>query len=339
MEKIIESYLSYLQNEEAFSDETIFKYLANLKRIFNILKINKVEQLRETVINTRLLDEFWNEIQVGKILSESTRAGYLSALKSFLKFCFKIEIIKDNVAEKIIMPKARMIYLEGLTNDEQKRLRTYIAQNLKTERDLRNAALIMFLWGTAARVSEMLRLNCHPDNYIYFHDESIMSGDFFNEDGRIYVHIRGKGKRDRKIIVPNDVLSYLNLYLHERKKKNEILFHNYHNRYSNNLRLTRMGAVNIVREIFEKCEINHQKGLITHALRHTAINTWIEKSITDQQIITMTGHSSPEGLNLYHNRNKHLTDIFGDKAQSIININEPKLKKMEELIKKRHSLQ
>ncbi len=337
MQKIINNYRSYLENEKGFTPETVYKYLANLRILFNTMRIYDVAQLKDTVINQRLLDDFWNRIQVGKTLSDSTRANYLSALKSFLKYCYTVNILDEDISTKIIMPKPRMVYLEGLTHDEQKRLRQYIAENLKTEKDLRDAALIMFLWGTAARISEALSLTCHPDSYIYYHSEKVISGDFFVEDGKVYVHIKGKGKRDRKIIVSDDVLAYLNLYLHERKIKNEILFQNFRNHHNNKMRLTRIGAGHAIARIFDLCEIKREKGLLTHTLRHTAINNWIEKGISDQQIITMTGHSSPTGLNIYHVRDKKLTDIFGEKAKSTGKLNEPYLKKMEELIKMRHS--
>lgn len=338
LNEIVIKFLSYLKNDRGFTDETIKKYSSNLRILFNRMHITDLNQIKESVINKRLLDDFWNSIQAGKVFSESTRVSYLSSLKAFLKYLYEFEFIEEDISHKIVMPKPRMLYIEGLTNDEQKRLRAYIASHLKTETDLRNAALIMFLWATAARISEALALTCHPDSYIYFHDERIISGDFFTEEGKVYVHIRGKGKRDRKIIVSDDALAYLNLYLHERKKKNEIVFQNHqYARKWYGKRLLRNGAYGALKKVFDACEIKRDPGVMTHILRHTAINTWIEKGITDQQIITMTGHSSPVGLNIYHARNKKLTDIFGEKAKSTIDLNDKYLKKMEDLLKLRHS--
>ena len=133
-------------------------------------------------------------------------------------------------------------------------------------------------------------------------------------------------------------MAYLNLYLHERELKNEILFQG-HRRNSGyyGSRLKRNGAYHAIKKVLDACEIKRDPGVMTHILRHTAINTWIEKGISDQQIITMTGHSSPVGLNIYHARNKKLTDIFGEKAKATIDLNDRYLKKMEDLLKLRHS--
>lgn len=337
MKQTIESYQSYLKNDRGFTPETVKKYMSNLRIMFKKMKITDLGHLNDTVINRRLIDGFWEDLQQNKPVSDSTRASYLSSLKSYLKFAYDIGKIPEDISLKIILPKARSVYLEGLSQKEQAILRKYLASNLKTEKDLRDAALIMFLWGTAARVSEALALNCHPDSYIYFHSESVRSGSFFMEDGKIYVHIMGKGKRDRKIRVNDDVVSYLNIYLHERKKKDEILFQNMYNQRNNKRRLSRNGASRIVERVFKECGIVRDKGVLTHVLRHTAINTWIEHGITVLQIIAMTGHAQASGLDIYFKRNKKITDIFADEAKSTGSISDPRLKEMETLMRMRHT--
>lgn len=339
MQKIIEQYRSYITNDRGFTKETVYKYMSNLRIMFERMKITDISQIRDTVINKRLIDQFWEDLQKNRSGSDATRVSYLSTLKGFLRFAYDIGVMPENISDKIILPKAREVYLEGLSKAEQQTLRKYLAENLRTERELRDAALIMFLWATATRISEAINLNCHPDSYIYFHSESVKSGDFFLEDDKIYVYISGKGKRDRKIRVSDDALTYLNLYLHERKRRNEILFQNIRNSYSNEQRLTRIGASVIIRKVFEKCGIKRDKGVLTHVLRHTAINTWIEQGVTALQIIAMTGHSQASGLDVYFKRNKKITDIFGEGAKSTVTITDSRLRKMEALIKKRHSLQ
>lgn len=337
MNEIIQSYKSYLVNDRGFTPETVKKYMSNIRIMFDKMNITAVNQLNDTIINKRLIDNFWEDLQKNKPVSDSTRASYLSALKLFLRFCYDINKLDKDIADKIKLPRARDVYLEGLSKKEQAVLRNYLATHLKTEKDLRDAALIMFLWGTATRVSEALNLNCHPDSYIYFHTESVRSGSFFMEDNKIYVHIMGKGKRDRKIRVNDDVLTYLNIYLHERGKRDEILFHNMHNQFNDKRRLSRNGASRIIERVFEACEIKRDKGVLTHTLRHTAINTWIEQGITSLQIIAMTGHSQASGLDLYFKRNKMITDIFGEDAKSTGNITDPRLKEMESLMRQRHA--
>lgn len=337
MLKTVQSYKSYLLNDRGFTPETIKKYMSNLRIMFEKMKITDISQLKDTVINKRLIDGFWEDLQQNKPVSDSTRSSYLSSLKSFLKFSFDIGKIPEDISLKIKLPKAREVYLEGLSLKEQATLRNYMASHLKTEKDLRDAALIMFLWGTAARVSEALALNCHPESYLYCHSESVRSGSFFMEDDKMYAHIMGKGKRDRKIRVNDDVITYINVYLHDRKRKDEILFQNIHNQRNSNRRLSRNGASRIIERVFAKCEIKRDEGVLTHVLRHTAINTWIEQGITILQIIAMTGHAQASGLDIYFKRNKKITDIFGDEAKSTGSIKDPRLKEMESLMRMRHT--
>lgn len=337
MIKILNSYQSYLANEVGHTEETIVKYLGNLHILFNKMQVTDVTQLKDIAYNKRLLDSFW----IKKSMAESTRATYISSLKSFIKFCYEQKHIPADYSIVLKVPKQPLKMKEGLTSDEQKKLRQYIAtpQNLRTEKQMRDAALMMFLWATGCRISEALRLNCHPHSYIYFDNDTGRSGDFHVDDGKVYVYIQGKNKRDRKIIVSDDALLYLNLYLHERKNKNEILFQNTINNRSSSKRLTRSGAMAAIEQVFKIVGIKKEAGLSTHVFRHTAINHWISKNYPDHKIITMTGHATAEGLRDYHLRNKKHTDEFGTTKEGKTTgvLDNKKLKQFEDLIRKRHT--
>lgn len=332
MQRTLEQYKSYIINEKGFSKETVYKYMSNLRVMFNRMKINNLSQVDSSIINKRLIDDFWKDHVAGKNLTDQTRIGYLSSLKSYLKFLYDHQYIDNDVSQKIVMPKVRQRFIHGLSPTEQKKVLDYLASHLKTEADMRNAALIMFLWATACRISEALNVRCHPNSYVYCSDESIRSGDFHLSEGNVYVHIIGKGKRDRVIVVADEALAYLNLYLDNRKVKNEILFQNIRNHKNNKIKLNRNSAWRIVDKIFKECEIYKQAGVSTHVLRHTAINTWIEKGIDGNIIRAMTGHSAVTGLDPYFERNKRITDIFGDKAKSIPDIENKDTKDMHNLL-------
>ena len=335
MQEIVRSYEIYCRNERGFSDETIYKYLQNLRIIFTKLKIYSPMQLKPDLINRRWLDSFWTERQSTKPLSDSTRASYLSALKSFFKFCYIFKHISEDISQKIVMPKKRYLYREGLSKNEQKILREYLADNLKTEKDMRNTALMMFLWGTSARIGETLRLRCHLDSNIYY-NERIKSGDFHVDDGKTYVHLLGKGDRDREIRVSDDVVKYLNLYLNKRKNKNEILFQNIKNNRSNSITLSRKGAIGIVVDIFKHLGLKKQSGLATHTMRHTAINHWIEKGYADVLIAAMSGHADPGSIKIYRDRDKRITDPLGEESKPTGDVESSRLKKMEQLYEERY---
>lgn len=340
MKQILQNFKLWLKNDRVLSPETIDKYMGNLNILFTRLKINDINQLKSVVLNKRLLDDFWSNFAGGKkVPADSTRANYMSSLKAFAKFCYINEHLQEDISNKIVMPKMAWLFLEGFDKNEQAKIRDHIAGNLKTEKDLRDAALIMFLWATATRISEALKLKCHPESFIYFHDESIRSGSFHVSDGHVYVHIMGKGKKDRIIAVSNDALHYLNLYLDKRSRKNEILFHNIKNNRSNKINLSRNAAGVIIDNLLKKCNITKTKGLRTHLFRHTAINTWLEKGYTREEIITMTGHANISGLDPYARRNKRLTIPFAEEGKSTLDVSNKELKQLENISKLRYSPQ
>ena len=334
--KIIEDYRHYLTGELGFSKETTVGYVSKLKIMLARLKIENVDEVTDIVINKRLLDDFWIERQEQRPYKPQTRIAYLSTLKKFLRYLYVRGIIAEDITDRIKLPKRDILFLEGLNKDEQKRLRQYLAENLKTEVGLRNTALIYFLWSTGCRISEALRLNCHPDSYIYTGNSKVISGNFHVEDRKTYVHISGKGHKNRIIRVAPESVMYLNLYLDNRAIRNEILFQNIaNNRNKTVKRLTRQGSVQIMKNLFIAAEINKTPGLCTHLFRHTAINHWIEQGHTDQEISEMAGLLS-NSIIIYRNRNKYLTDVFGDKSKTLPKLQDKRLLDIEDKIRRRY---
>ena len=77
----------------------------------------------------------------------------------------------------------------------------------------------------------------------------------------------------------------------------------------------------------------------THIFRHTAINTWLEKGFTKDEIIRITGHSQVSGLDPYDRRNKRLTIPFATAGKSIPEVSDKKLKQIEQINKLKYTPQ
>ena len=342
MHKLIENYKSYLENNRGFTGDTVRKYSQNVALIIDKLKITSVHEFTSRNINEAWYSAFWAALQTGHKLSDASRQNYLSSLKSFLRYLELYGKIEKGIADKITLPKVTEKHYQGLTKAEQKALREYLSTHLRTDTERRDAALIYFMWATACRISEALALNVHGDGMIYTDNLLQRSGDFqVTKEGKkayIYVHINGKNKKNRNIVVSPEAIAYLNFYLENRKQKSSILFMSHaHNPQRNKGRLLRVGAYGAVAKVFARVGIETKEQVVTHILRHTAIDTWIDMGIPTKQIITMTGHASEMGLEPYYRRRKELTNIFADEA-NVLAINElsKNVNKFEILLKSRY---
>lgn len=321
MQEILKSYRNHLRNSQGFTQETVEKYLGNLLIIFRELNISEIGQLKAEKINSAWLANIWHIMQTKRGLSDNTVISYQSALKSFFKFLENNGQLDPGSADEIKLAKATQVHVDGLSYDQKLALREYLVKNLKTNTQRRDAALIFFLWATGCRIREALRLNIHDEGMVYLDNPLTRSGDFFlerNEQGKydFFVHIRGKGKKDRNIAVAPEALWYINLYLEMREVQSPILFINHaHNRELG--RLTRTSAYRATEKICKEAGIDKPVGNATHLFRHTAIEEWIRQGFTDQKIIMMTGHSSPNELEKYRRRSRRLTIEFANEGNAL----------------------
>lgn len=330
------TYESWLRNDCGFTDETIKKYISNLQLIVSRLQIKSIKDLTPAEINDRWFDFMWRQLQINRNLQNSTRIGYLSALKKYFQFLHHYGYITEDISRKIVLPKGPFLHLEGFNKEEKTLLREYLSTHLKTDKQRRDAALIYFLWGTAVRISEALNIRCHADGIILTDNPTVMSGDFTVSDGYFYCHINGKGKRNRFVAVPSIAIRYLNFYLSNREFKNEIVFVS-HSRRVFDKKLTRNGAQQEIVRIMNNLGIK-KKDMATHIFRHTAIDYWISLGVSPKFIINQTGHSSEVGLEPYYRRRKELTNVFALEANSLneIKINKD-LQKFEDLLGDRYA--
>lgn len=306
--ELITSFRSYLVHVEGASEESASKYCGNVLIICRELDIESIDQLKANDINKKWLADFWKMMVERRGIKTNTVISYQTALKKFVKFLEENKIIPTGTSEQITLAKPETVHLNGLSFEERKMLRNFLSSNLGTDRERRDAALVYFLMVSGVRISEALRCDVHGDSIIYT-TAGVRSGDFYVDDGDIYVHIKGKGHRERDIPVDPLAVSYINLYLEQREVKSSTLFLNCA-RWTKAERITRGGAYHAICQLFDRADIE-VRGLKTHVFRHTAIEKWIkEGKFTIKQILSMTGMKDENSLEHYFRRSKDLTRPF-----------------------------
>jgi integrase/recombinase XerD len=138
--------------------------------------------------------------------------------------------------------------------------------------------LLLFLGRTGARVSEALGVDAR---------------DLWLDRARPHVLLRGKGRKERIVPLPSDLVGALKALMRERDleaQEQRPLFIGTHGE-----RLTRFGATHIVRRAVATAILNRpelaSKSVSPHVLRHTLAMTLLQSGVDLLTIQAWLGHS------------------------------------------------
>lgn len=201
MHKLIREFLEYIELERGHSQLTIRNYEAYLSKFADFAKENGVEDVDK--IDLEIIKKWRLELH-RRSMQNKTLNYYMIALRSFLKYCSKMDI-KSLVPEKIELSDTPDRVITFLEPDELGRILK--AFNGPNEIELRNRAIIEFLFSTGLRVSELTGLNRDQIN--------LERGEFA---------ISGKGGKRRIIFVSDDAKKHLEAYLKTRHDSDRAVF-------------------------------------------------------------------------------------------------------------------
>lgn len=270
----ISEFLSYLEIEMNYSDNTINSYESDLNKFDNF--INK-DLLKVTVkdINTYLKNI--------SFLSSTTISHYISTLRTFYSYFLKTEKISINPLDGIKPPKVGSHLPTYLTIDEIEELLDIKIENAY---DSRNKAILELMYATGLRISEVISLEFKNIDF----DECI-------------VRVIGKGSKERIVPINDVALFYLNDYINHyrtsllKKENNNYLFLNNHGGM-----LTRQGVFKMIKQYaFIK---GIKKDISPHTLRHTFATHLLENGADLRIIQELLGHSDISTTQIY----THLTN-------------------------------
>ncbi len=265
----IKNYLNYLKYERKLSNNTYESYKYNLEKVSNYFKGENLLKLSDDNIR-----EFLYKCEE----SASSKAHYLTVLKSFYDYMLDLELIKVNPCDNIKAPKMPKKLPKFLTMDEVDKL---LDISLKEPLDYRNKAMLELLYATGMRISELLDLNLANINII---DES--------------VKVMGKGSKERIIPISGICITYLNMYINEyrnyilKDRVSDYLFVNY-----NGKRMSRQGFFKILKQICEKSGID--KEISPHILRHSFATHLLNNGADLRIIQELLGHENISTTEIY----------------------------------------
>lgn len=257
-------YKAFMVNKkiEGCSDLTLAQYKQVLEEMLR--KFAKpVEQITKNDIVVYLF-----QLQEDRKICNRTLDSKRSVLSSFFGWISCEGYISRNPMQNIHPIKYDAKERCALTGDDLERVRMMC-------KDVREKAIVEFLYSTACRVSELTNMNITDVNFVT------------NE-----VVLFGKGSKYRKSYLTAKAKLYLQEYLNSRIDDNTALFVCSRKPHK---RLSKTAVERIVKSLGKRCNLH----LHPHLFRHTAATDALQNGMDITQVQRILGHCSLETTMIY----------------------------------------
>ncbi len=292
LKDLIKEFLNYCEIEKGCSKKTLENYDHYLNRFLDFTgDIGAFEINQDLIRKYRLyLNNYRDEKD--KVLSRSTQAYHLIALRAFLKFLAKRDILSLS-PEKVDLPKSESREINFLNSEELERL--FAAPDTRKITGLRDRVILEILFSTGLRVSELVNLVRDQVN--------LETGEFA---------VKGKGSRIRLVFLSKTAIKWIKKYL-EKRTDNSKYFLVRHNLGKRDLMedlkpLTPRSIQRIVSKYARAAGI--VKKVTPHVLRHSYATDLLSSGADLRSVQEMLGHSSVTTTQIYtHVTNQQLQDV------------------------------
>ena len=274
MEKQLNLFFGFLENEKKVSSNTLQSYKRDLKQFEKYLNENSKDYSKITEEGIKEYIEYMQ--QIGK--KPSTISRGLASIRSFYQHESKNKTVEKDPTDGIQSPKIEKRVPSVLTSKEVALL---LEQPKNVDlKGIRDKAMLEFAYATGMRVTEIISLNVEDVNL---------------ETG--YVTCKSC-KKERTVPVGNMSLKALKEYMLKARRtmikdeEEKALFVNV-----NGQRLTRQGFWKIIKYYKEQAHI--EKEITPHVLRHSFATHLLQNGADLKTIQTMVGHSDILSTQIY----------------------------------------
>ncbi|MBP1924573.1 integrase/recombinase XerD [Sedimentibacter acidaminivorans] len=268
-----------LKSLEGLSKQSLRRYQEELS-MFGRYVLKPVAQI--TVNDIR---RYFATIQSARDYSKVTINGKISILRSFFGTLYREEVIPKDPTVRIKNIKVDVKSLrEHLTTEELEIIRNVCI-------NIREKALIEFLYSTGCRVSEVVESRLIDINW---------------DSNSLIVH--GKGDKYRTVYFSVKCKLYLKEYIQNRNGDNESLFIGERSPYRS---LTKAGLEKIVKKIASRTNI--KKSISPHIFRHTFATLALQRGMDITIIQQLLGHSEINTTQIYAKTNTRQLQIAYEK--------------------------
>ena len=284
-DKVAKSFLDHLQIERALSANSISAYKRDLAKFEAFLRDKSLDLA--SVSEEDIVIYEVHQKAAGLSLASINRST--SALKTFYKYLVREHSISDpttgitsnKLARKL--PKALTISeMESLIN---------CAERSSNATSLRDKAILEMLYGTGARVSEIVGINVSDFDKTLFESSEVVA-----------LKLRGKGSKERIVPLGFYAKTALDNYLvrlrpqlaakSKDSRSNNALFLN-----SRGTRISRQSAWQIVIAAADACDLSGK--VSPHVFRHSYATHLLDGGADIRVVQELLGHSSVTTTQIY----------------------------------------
>ncbi len=279
----VEEYLVALRVERGLAANTIHAYRRDLDQYLEFLEGAEPDQ--------RLVEGFVETLS-NRGLASSTLSRKIASLRGLHRFLTSEGYRRADPTTLLEAPRRVSPFPKALTVSETTSI--VEAPDLATQKGRRDSALLEFLYGTGARVSEAVGLDL----------------GMLDLEDRVVI-VTGKGSKQRLIPLGGQAVSALarwlpdRLSLLERSEPGDPVFLNLRGR-----RLSRQGAFDVVKAAAASAGIDSTL-VSPHVLRHSAATHMVEGGADLRTIQEMLGHATISTTQIYTKVSAaHLVEIY-----------------------------
>lgn len=280
-EDLIIEYLNNLEAIKGYSSNTLEAYKNDL---YEFLAFIKNERMARSLLSiNKMVSQNYADYLALESLSANSIHRKISSLSSFYEYLVKEELINENHFKELNLVKVPKRHPQVIKRNEI--LMLLDTCDLNDKFGYRNYCLLSILYTCGLRVSELCNLKIDDIDF---------------SERTIKVH--GKGKKDRIVIMHQDVADYLKHYIFTFRA--DFLYNSldYDNPYvfinKNGTTLSRIG----VRKILEKMvnDAGETFHISPHMLRHSFATTLLASGeVNLRQVQELLGHESLSTTQIY----------------------------------------
>lgn len=280
----IADFLDFLSVDRGASPNTVAGYRRDLKRFAKDTQADaqNVRDLSSALINQHLARLSSGEA-TGKSLAKSSIARARSSIVAFCRYAIDEDLLDEDPTTDVDSATVAQPLPKALSIDEVGALLD-AAQETAGPVGLRDVALVELLYGTGARVSELMALS--PDDLE-------LDADF------PYVRLLGKGRKERIVPLGTYAIESIENYLRNGRPELAARGEGDHHLFLNKRGrpLSRQSAWEVIKDLAERAEIESE--VSPHTLRHSFATHLLERGASIRDVQELLGHASVVTTQIY----------------------------------------